>query len=113
MNGNAESAAASSSGPGSSLSVAIPVDDEEDEIQFIDVYDDNVISVCMDAQGRQTATSSSSNKFTLQSLDAELLAEYPEGIRGLINKLHNNHYTADFPWMQDLRRRLPQGTRND
>ena len=113
MDENIESAAASSSIPGSSSAEAIPVDDEEDEIQFIDAYDDNAISVCMDAQGRQTATSSSSNKFALQSLDSELLAEYPEKVRGLINKLRNNHYTADFPWMQDLRWHLPQDTRND
>ena len=107
---NTESATTSSTVPGSSSSVAIPVDDEEDEIQFIDAYEDDGISVCMDAQGGQTTTS---NRFTLQSLDAELLAEYPEGVRGLINKLRNNHYTADLQWMQDLCRHLPQDTRND
>ena len=110
MDENAESAATSSAIPGSSSSVAIPVDDEEDKIQFIDAYKDDSTSVCVDAQGRQTTTS---NRFTLQSLDAELLAEYPEGVRGLINKLRNNHYTADLQWMQDLCRHLPQDTRND
>ena len=34
-------------------------------------------------------------------------------MKGIINRLRNNHYSADFPWMQDLRRRVPQDTRNN
>ena len=51
LDGNIESATASSSAPGSSSSAAIPVDGEEDEIQFIDAFADST-SVRMNAQGR-------------------------------------------------------------
>ena len=30
-----------------------------------------------------------------------------------MNRLCRNHYSADLPWMQDLRQRLPQDTRNN
>ena len=112
LDGNVEPAVASSSTPGSSSAAAITVEDDEDEIQFIDAIDDGT-SVRVDAQGRQTTTSSTSSAFTLQPLADELVSEYPERVKVVINKLRSNHYSADFPWMQDLRRRVPQNTRND
>ena len=112
LDGTTGPVAATSSTPGSSSSAAIPVDDDEDEIQFIDAIDDGA-SVHVDAQGRQTTGSSASGSFTLQPLDDELVAEYPVRVRGVINRLCNDHYNTDLPWMQDLRRRVPQDTRND
>ena len=41
------------------------------------------------------------------------MTEYPECVRVVINRLCSNHYSADFPWMQDLRRRVSQDTRNN
>ena len=112
LDGTAKPTTTTSSTPGSSSAAAIAIDDNEDEIQFIDAVDDGA-SVHVDAQGRQTTTSSSSTSFTLQPLDDELMTEYPVRVRGVINRLRNNHYSADFPWMQDLRRRVPQDTRNN
>ena len=109
---NVKPAVASSSTPGSSSAAAITVDNEEDEIQFIDTIDDGT-SVHMDAQGRQTTTSSTSSVFTLQPLADKLVSEYPEHVKVVINRLRSNHYSADLPWMQDLRRCVPQNTRND
>ena len=84
------------------------IDDDDDEIQFIDAVEDGV-SVHVDAHGTQMTTSA----FVLQSLDDELLTEYPVKVRGILNRLRKNHYSTDLPWMQDLRRRLPQDTRNN
>ena len=112
LDGTTGPVAATSSTPGLSSSAAIPVDDDEDEIQFIDAIDDGA-SVHVDAQGRQTTDSSPSGSFTLQPLDDELVAEYPVRVRGIINRLRNDHYNADLPWMQDLHLRVPQDTQND
>ena len=107
MDGTAGLAVTASSTPGSSSSAAISVDDDDDEIQFIDAVDDGA-SVHVDAHGTQTTTSSS----TPEALDDKLVAEYPAQVKVVINGLRRNHYCADFPWMQDLRRRLPQGNCN-
>ena len=104
----AEPTAATSSTPGSSLAAAILIDDDDDEIQFIDAVDDGA-SVHVNAHGTQTTTSA----FVLQPLDDELLTEYPTKVRTILNRLCKNHYSTDLPWMQDLRRRLPQDTRNN
>ena len=95
-----------------SSAAAIPIDEDEDEIQFIDAIDDGT-SVRVDAQGRQTTTSSTASAFVLQPMEDELMTEYPEHVRGVINKLRSDHYSADFQWMQDLRRRVSQDTRNN
>ena len=112
LDGNVEPAVTSSSTLVSSSAAAITVDEDEDEIQFIDAIDDGT-SVRLDAQGRQMTTSSTSSTFTLQPLANELVSEYPEGVRVVINRLRSNQYSADLPWMQDLRQRVPQNTRND
>ena len=106
MDRTARPAATASSTPGLSSATAISIDDDE-EIQFVDAVNDGT-SVHVDAHGTQTTTSSS----TPGDLDDELVSEYPEQVRIVVNGLRRNHYSADFPWMQDLRRRLPQGNRN-
>ena len=73
LDGNIKPTASSSLTPGSSSAAAIPIDNDEDEIQFIDAIDDGD-SICVDAQGRQTTVPS----FVLQSLADDLLKEYPE-----------------------------------
>ena len=108
MDGTAEPGATASSTPGSSSAAAISVDDNnDDEIQFIDAVDDGA-SVHVNAHGTQMTTSSS----TPGDLDDELVTKYPEWVKVVVNRLRRNHYSADFPWMQDLCRRLPQGNRN-
>ena len=106
MDGTAGPAATASSTPGSSSAAAISIDDD-DEIQFVDVVNDGA-SVHVNAHGTQMTTSSS----TPGALDDELMSEYPEQVKIVINRLRRNHYSADFPWMQDLYWRLPQGNRN-
>ena len=77
LDGAAKPTTTTSSAPGSSSAAAIAIDEDEDEIQFIDADGDGD-SVHVNAQGRQMTTSSSSSLFVLQSLDDELLTEYPE-----------------------------------
>ena len=108
LDGTAEPTTTTSSTPGSSSAAAILIDADNDEIQFIDAVDDGA-SIHVDAHGTQTTTSS----FTLLPLDDELVAEFPVQVRDVINRLRRNHYSTDLPWMQDLRRRLPQDTRNN
>ena len=73
LDGNIEPTASSSLTPGLSSAAAIPIDNDEDEIQFIDAIDDGD-SIRVDAQGRQMTVPSS----VLQSLADDLLKEYPE-----------------------------------
>ena len=74
---------------------------------FLDAVNDGA-SVHVDAHGTQTTTSS----FTPEPLDDELVSEYSDPVKLVINSLRKNHYSADFPWVQDLRRRLSQDNRN-
>ena len=107
MEGTAEPSTTASSAPGSSSAAAISVDDDDDEIQFVDAVGDDA-SVHVDAHGTQTTTSS----FIPGALDDELVAEFSDRVKRVVNGLRRNHYSTDFPWMQELRRSLPQGNRN-
>ena len=107
LDGTTKPSTTTAANPGSSSAKAISIDDDDDEIQFIDAVEDGA-SIHVDAHGTQTTTSA----FVLQSLDDELLTEYPVKVRGILNRLRKNHYSTDFPWVQDLHQRLPQDTRN-
>ena len=107
MEGATEPSATTSSTPGSSSAAAISVDDDDDEIQFVDATGDDA-SVRVDAHGTQTTTS----PFIPGALDDELVAEFSDQVKRVVNSLRRNHYSTDFPWMQELRRKLPQGDRN-
>ena len=100
-----------SDAPGSSTMAVIDIDNDEDEIQFIEKDDDNSV-VCVDTRGRHTITSVSAIKFILQPMDANLLDEYLDDVRGIITNLCIDHYETDFQWVQDLRCHLPQGNRS-
>ena len=107
MEGGAEPSITISSAPSSSSATAISVDNDDDEIQLVDAIDDG-ISEHVDAHGTQTTTS----PFTPGALDDELVAEFSDRVKRWVNGLRRNHYSTDFPWMQELCRRLPQGNRN-
>ena len=79
--------------------------------QFIeDDGEDSVMHV--DAHSIQSALSASAPAFILPDIDPELLKEYLDEVKRVMNKLRRDHYSSDFQWVKDLHLHLPPGPRS-